>query len=150
MYALIKVLSWPLGEPLGVGYGWAVAGNGYRVGRKQRNVVLDWLLDDKVRAMAVACGVSVNQFIVDLLEREVAGGGDGGVEPGVAGDSAADKRGSGAVGGRGGSGAVGVSAGDGGVTRVGPDWEAILAAGRQSKPVYKVDTVDTDPLEEIA
>ena len=33
---------------------------------------------------------------------------------------------------------------------VGPDWDAIMAAGREVKVVYSVDTVVVDPLEEIA
>lgn len=33
--------------------------------------------------------------------------------------------------------------------KAGPDWGAILAAGREAKTVYKVDT-GSDPLEEIA
>lgn len=130
-------------------YGGAVAGNGYRVGRKQRNLVLDTPLDDRVRAMAVACGVSVNQFIVDVLEREVASGGERGVVPGDAGDSQAGQRRSGAERGRVGSGAVGVGAGDVEQPRVTPDWDRIMAAGRAAKVVYPVDTAP-DPLEEIA
>ena len=112
--------------------------------------MLDPVLDDRVRAMAVACGVSVNRFIVDVLEREVASDGSGGVVAGVAGDSQAGERGSGAERGRVGSGAAGVGAGDVEQPRVTPDWDAILAAGRQVKPVYRVDTVEADPLEEIA
>lgn len=131
-------------------YGSAVAGNGYRVGRKQRNLVLDVPLDDRVKAMAVACGVSVNEFIVRVLEREVASDGSGGVVPGVAGDSQAGQRGFGAERGRVGSGAVGVGAGDVEQPRVSPDWDAIMAVGRQAKVVYPVDTMVVDPLEEIA
>lgn len=137
--------------PLGVWYGLAVAGNAYRVGRKQRNLVLDTPLDDQIRAMAVACGVSVNEFIVRVLEREVAGDGVGGVVPGVAGASQAVQRRFGAERGRDGSGVAGVGAGDGRVAGVSPDWGAIMAAGRRRpEPVYQVDTVEVDPLEEIA
>lgn len=140
----------PLEVPLEVGYGLAVGRNDYRDGLKQRNLVYDRGLDDRVRAMAVACGVSVNQFIVGVLEREVASGGSGGVVPGDAGDSQAGQRGSGAERGRVGSGAVGVGAGDVEQPRVSPDWDAIMAVGRQAKVVYPVDTMVVDPLEEIA
>ena len=127
-----------------------MARNDYRVGRKQRNVVLDPVLDDQVRAMAVACGVSVNEFIVRVLEREVASGGSGGVVPGVVGVAAAVECGCGRVGGRVGSGVAGVGSGDGRVAGVTPDWDAIMAAGRAAKVVYPVDRVGPDPLEEIA
>ncbi len=150
MYLLSSFLSCSPSGPLGVVYGVAVAGNDYRVGRKQRNVVLDLWLDDRVRAMAVACGVSVNRFIVDVLEREVTSSGSGDGSSGVAGGASADQRGFGFGGGRDGSGVVGVGVGDGVEPRVSPDWDGIMAAGRAAKAVYKVDTVVSDPLEEIA
>lgn len=153
MYVCIRSADFCHGSPrgpLGVWYGVAVAGNGYRVGRKQRNLVLDTPLDDRIRAMAVACGVSVNEFIVRVLEREVASGGAGDGASGVAGASTADQCGFGVQRGRDGSDFVGVGAGDGGQPRVSPDWDAIMAVGRQAKVVYPVDTMVVDPLEEIA
>jgi len=89
-----------------------VAGNDYRVGRRQVSFVVDEGLWGAVKAAAALRGLSVTAFVTGLLEDAVV------VEaPVVQGQ---------------------------------PDWESIMAAGRAAKVVYKVDTVEADPLEEIA
>ena len=123
--------------------------NDYRDRMRQRNIILDPGLDRLLVAGAKAAGVSVNRFVVGLIEQEVARGsygdgrrGDGGVEaPGV---------GVGLSGGRVGDGdSVGVS---GSGRRV--DWDGLLEAGRAAKrPVHdSVQPVlgEIDPLDVIA
>lgn len=131
---------------LGVWYGVAVGRNDYRDARKQRNVVLDHALDDRLRVVARERGLSVNEFVVRLIEREVGyGGGDSG-----RGDRSGDQASGGVVGaggGRGGGGdSVGVSAQGRSV-----DWDGLLQAGRRAKARYAEPVLDEpDPLDVIA
>ena len=131
---------------LGVWYGVAVGRNDYRDARKQRNVVLDHALDDRLRVVAKERGLSVNEFVVRLIEREVGYAGDDcgrGDRAGVASSGVAV----GAAGGRGGGGdSVGVSAAGRSV-----DWDGLLEAGRRAKARYEEPVlVEPDPLDVIA
>lgn len=83
-----------------------------------------------VRRLAAASGLSVSEWVADLVVREVQGGGERGVGAGVAVPAEADGGGSGVAGGCGGGDPVGVVAD---VARVIPDWEALLARGRESR-----------------
>lgn len=118
--------------------------NAYRDVRKQRNLVLDRGLDARLVVAARGARVSVNEFVVRLIE-EVCGVGecDG---SGVGGGVAASGGGAGAGGGRVGDGVVvGVSGGSGRSV----DWAAILERGR--RPVQRpVESVEPDPLDVIA
>lgn len=118
--------------------------NDYRDARKQRNLILDHGLDARLVVAAKASRVSVNEFLVRLIE-EVCGVGecDG---SGGGGGVAAEGGDSGSGGGRVGDGVVvGVSGGSGRSV----DWDAILQAGRASKHVKPV-LVEPDPLDVIA
>ena len=131
---------------LGAWYGVAVGRNDYRDARKQRNVVLDHALDDRLRLVAKGRGLSVNEFVVSLIEREVGYGGDDcgrGDSAGVASSGG----GAGAGGGRGGGGdSVGVS-----VAGRSVDWDGLLEAGRRAKAVQVQPVlVEPDPLDVIA
>ena len=122
--------------------------NDYRDRMRQRNIILDPGLDRLLVAGAKASGVSVNRFVVGLIEQEVARGsygdgrrGDGGVEaPGV---------GVGLSGGRVGDGDLERVSGQGGPV----DWQGLLEAGRLAKGrVHSVQPVlgEPDPLDVIA
>ncbi len=121
--------------------------NDYRDARKQRNLILDHGLDGRLVAAARGGRVSVNEFVVRLIEEAVgyAGGDCGrGDCSGVA--SAGDCVG--AAGGRGGGGdSVGVSV-EGGFV----DWVAIVEAGRAAKQPQPrlLEVVEPDPLDVIA
>lgn len=120
--------------------------NDYRDARKQRNVVLDHALDDRLRVVARERGLSVNELLVRLIEREVGYAGDDygrGDRSGVA----ASGVGVGAERGRGGGGdSVGLSAAGRSV-----DWDGVLEAGRRAKAVQVQPVlVEPDPLDVIA
>lgn len=122
--------------------------NDYRDRMRQRNIILDPGLDRLLVAAAKAAGVSVNRFVVGLIEQEVARGsyGDGrrgnsGTQtPGVA---------DGSPGGRGGDGdSVGLPVSGGTV-----DWVSVLERGRAAKLVGAVEPPlfdEPDPLDVIA
>lgn len=121
--------------------------NDYRDARKQRNLILDHGLDGRLVAAAKGERVSVNEFVVRLIEEAVGyAGGDSG-----SGDCAGVASAGGfvgAAGGRGGGGdSVGVSAAGGSV-----DWVAIVEAGRAAKKPQPVllEVVEPDPLDVIA
>jgi hypothetical protein len=115
---------------------------------KQRNVILDPALDQRLVAVARERGLSVNQFVVGLIEQEVARAGFGVGRRGNGG-VAASGVGVGLSGGRVGDGdSVGVS---GSGRRV--DWDGLLEAGRAAKLVGVVEEPlfdDPDPLDVIA
>lgn len=128
-----------------------MARDGYGRGRKQVQVWVSPELHGAMRAAAGADSVTLQGWMVSAFREKVSRDGFGGVESGFAGSAPAVERGSGRAGGRDGADHVGVGAGDGGQPGVTPDWAAIMEAGRAKKePVYLVDTVETDPLEEIA
>lgn len=122
--------------------------NDYRDRMKQRNVVLDPALDQRLAAAARAAGLSVNQFVVGLIEREVAHAGDGDGRRGSAGVAAAGNV-AGSSGGRGGDGyfeRLPVSGGS-------VDWDGLLERGRAAKLAGAVEPPlfdDPDPLDVIA
>ena len=101
--------------------------------------VVEVELHDRVRALAVAGGVSITAFVSQILEEVTCGGvgvGSGdpvvfGAQSGVVGSHSAGGSGSGPVG-----GVVGRTV----------DWDSILAAG--SKPVSQPAVLD--PIEDIA
>jgi len=122
--------------------------NDYRDRMRQRNIILDPGLDRLLVAAAKAAGVSVNRFVVALIEREVDDAGDGagrGSDGGVAAAGVVV----GASGGRG---------GDGNFERVpvqgGPvDWRVLLERGRAAKLAGAVEVPmfdEPDPLDVIA
>ena len=116
--------------------------NRWRAVRRQRNLVLDVVLDERLVLAAKYASMSVNGFIVGLIE-EACDAGDHRRSAGSDGVAAAGDR-VGASGGRVGDGnAVGVSAQGRSV-----DWDAILTKGKTAKvsPV----PVDVDPLDVIA
>lgn len=122
--------------------------NDYRDARKQRNLILDPGLDGRLVAVARGGGVSVNEFVVRLIEEAVSDVGECGGQRGGVGVEASG----------GGSGAVGGRFGDGGVVGVfgglgrPVNWESVLAAGyaaKASQPVL-LDVVEPDPLDVIA
>ena len=121
--------------------------NDYRDARKQRNLILDHGLDGWLVAAARGAGVSVNEFVVRLVEEAVGyAGGDSG-RGDCAGVASAGGD-SGAGGGRGSGGdSVGVSAQGGPV-----DWDAVLEAGRAARKPQPVllEVVEPDPLDVIA
>lgn len=122
--------------------------NDYRDRMKQRNVVLDPALDQRLAAAARAAGLSVNQFVVGLIEREVAHAGDGAGSRGSGGVAAAGFA-AGAVGGRGGDGYLERLPVSGGSV----DWDGLLERGRAAKLVGAVEPPlfdDPDPLDVIA
>lgn len=125
----------------------AVGRNDYRDARKQRNLILDHGLDGRLVAAARGAGVSVNEFVVRLVEEAVGYGGDDcgrGDRSGVASAGG----GAGAGGGRGSGGdSVGVSAAGGSV-----NWNAVLEAGLRAKRPQPVllEVVEPDPLDVIA
>lgn len=121
--------------------------NDYRDARKQRNLILEHGLDARLVAVARAGRVSVNEFVVRLIEEAVGDVGECGGRAG-GGGVASEGGGAGAVGGRvGDGGVVGVSGGAGRSV----DWDAILQAGRSAKPVREsVRVVEPDPLDVIA
>jgi hypothetical protein len=122
--------------------------NDYRDRMRQRNIILDPGLDRLLVAGARAAGVSVNRFVVGLIEQEVARAGDGAGRGSDSGVAAAGNV-AGAPGGRG---------GDGDLERVpvqgrSVDWEGLLEAGRAAKLVGAVDVPmfdEPDPLDVIA
>lgn len=104
----------------------------------------------RVRGLAEAAGLSVSEWLGDLVAREVRVDGDGvdGARSGV--PVAAVGGGSGDRPGRGGSGVAGVGAGD---DRPVVDWDALLERGRERKVVLtgRVSGYrEADPIEEIA
>lgn len=118
--------------------------NRWRAVRRQRNLVLSVELDRLLVSAAKHANMSVNGFIVELIE-ETCNAGDyrrsadrDGVE--AAGDSA-------------GSSGGGVGDGDAvGVSHQGRhvDWDAIFQAGRAKKVLQEKDVVEPDPLDVIA
>ena len=121
--------------------------NDYRDARKQRNLILEHGLDARLVAAAKAARVSVNEFVVRLVEEAV---GDVGEYSGRGDRSRVEAAGDfvGAGGGRGSGGdSVGVSAAGGSV-----DWVAIVEAGRAAKKPQPVllEVVEPDPLDVIA
>lgn len=121
--------------------------NDYRDARKQRNLILDHGLDGRLVAAARGAGVSVNEFVVRLVEEAVGyAGGDSG-----RGDCSGVASAGGVVGAAGGRGSggdsVGVSAAGGPV-----NWNAVLEAGRAARKPQPVllEVVEPDPLDVIA
>jgi hypothetical protein len=115
---------------------------------RQRNVVLDPGLDRLLVAAAGRAGVSVNRFVVGLIEQEVARGGYGDGRRGDGGTSQAGV-GVGLSGGRVGDGDFERVPGAGGSV----DWDALLEAGRAAKLVGAVEEPlfgEPDPLDVIA
>jgi hypothetical protein len=123
-----------------------VGRNDYRDRMKQRNVILDPALDRLLVGAARAAGVSVNQFVVGVIEQEVARAGFG-VGRGSDGGVEASGVGVGLSGGRVGDGDFERVSGSG--RRV--DWDGLLEAGRVAK-VRGVQPVlgEPDPLDVIA
>lgn len=127
--------------------GLAVGRNDYRDARKQRNLILDHGLDGRLVVAARGARVSVNEFVVRLIEEAV---GDG-VDDSGRGDCSGVAASGGVAGagrGRGGGGdSVGLSAQGGSV-----DWGAILEAGRRQKvgSASAAVVVEPDPLDVIA
>lgn len=122
--------------------------NDYRDRMRQRNIILDPGLDGLLVAAARAAGVSVNRFVVALIEREVDDAGDGAGRGSNNGTSAAGSF-VGASGGRGGDGnseRVSVSGGP-------VDWVGVLERGRAAKLAGAVEPAlfdEPDPLDVIA
>ena len=108
--------------------------NDYRVGRKVLHVVVEVELHDRVRALAVAGGVSITAFVSQILEEVTCGGV--GVGSGDSVLSGAKGSVNGAHGAAGGGGSV-----VGGVVGRGVDWDRIL-----TKPV--VEVVVEQPVDE--
>lgn len=127
--------------------GVVVGRNDYRDARKQRNLILDHGLDGRLVAAAKGARVSVNEFVVRLIEEAVGYAGDDCGRGDCSGVEASGG-GAGAGGGRGGGGDfVGVSAQGGSV-----NWNAVLEAGlraKRSQPVL-LEVVEPDPLDVIA
>jgi hypothetical protein len=114
---------------------------------KQRNLILDPGLDRLLVASAKGAGVSVNQFVTDLIAREVSGVGEY-FGRGVGGGGSSEGAGVGVSGGRGGDGAVvGLSGAGGSVV---PDWAAILERGARLKQRSPEPVLEVDPLDVIA
>lgn len=104
----------------------------------------------RVRGLAEAGGLSVAEWLADLVAREVRVDGDGvdGARSGV--PVAPVGSGSGVVTRRDGSASVGVGAGD---DRPLVDWDALLVRGRAAKALEKGRAslyTEMDPIEEIA
>lgn len=115
-----------------------------RSDRAQLSVVLDASLVVNVRSAARSRGMTIAALVERALEVELdgyvesfAGGGDG---------AAVEGGGVGSVGGR--SGERGSVSPDS-RRAVAPDWDAILAAGREKK-IVPVLVPDRDPIEDIA
>ncbi len=126
----------------------SVGRNDYRDRMRQRNVVLDPELDRLLVVAAGRAGVSVNRFVVGLIEQEVARD----CERAERRDSGGTSQAVGFVGSPGGRGSGGdlerVSAQGGSV-----DWDALLEAGRAAKLVGAVEEPlfdEPDPLDVIA
>lgn len=120
--------------------------NDYRDARKQRNLILDHGLDGLLVAAARGAGVSVNEFVVRLVEEAVGYGGDDcgrGDRSGVASAGG----GSGAGGGRGGRGdSVGVPV-------AGRSVDPLMALVRRARLAQHEQApafVEPDPLDVIA
>ena len=115
--------------------------NDYRSGRKVLHCVVEVELHDRVRALAVAGGVSITAFVSQILEEVTCGGvgvrsGDPvvfGAKSGVVGSHSAGGSGSGPVG-----SVVGRTV----------DWDSILAAG--NKPAKEPVVVPDDDWLDIA
>ena len=106
--------------------------NDYRVGRKVLHCVVEGWLHDRVRAAALADGLSITAFVVKVLEGSVDDGVGLGPADCVLSGAAGGVRG---ANGAGGGGGVAV----GGVVGRGVDWDSIFAAG--TKPVVEQGVV---------
>ncbi len=126
----------------------SVGRNDYRDRMRQRNVVLDPGLDRLLVVAAGRAGVSVNRFVVGLIEQEVARAG---ISVGRGSDGGTSQAGVGV-------GLSGGRVGDGDSERVSAaggsiDWDALLEAGRAAKLVGAVEEPlfgEPDPLDVIA
>ena len=128
--------------------------NDYRDGKKVLHLVVEVGLHTAVKCAAADRGMSITQFVSDVLEREV-GDGDFGVGPGSGARASQGGFGAGADSGRGGvADPVEPSVG-----RV--DWDRILAEGIKKKAAAPWTVVEAvadsmenpyrlDPIEEIA
>ena len=122
--------------------------NDYRDRMRQRNIILDPGLDRLLVAAAKASGVSVNRFVVGLVEQEVARAGDGAGRGSDGGTSQAGVD----------VGLPGGRVGDGDLERVpaqggSVDWVSLLERGRAAKLVGAVEPPlfdEPDPLDVIA
>lgn len=123
-----------------------MAGNDYRVDKRQVSFVVDSSLWAAVKGSAAARGWSVTRLVTELLEKEV-GYGDVGIGSG-------DRVGASSQGGA--SGAYGGGSGAGhsfsGAAGRGVDWDSLLEAGKEKKftSIFTGETVTIDPIEEIA
>lgn len=100
------------------------------MGEKRVEGWVSFAVHGHVRRLAAASGLSVSEWVSDLVAREVQGGGERGTGAGVAVPAEADGGGFGVAGGRGGGDPVGVVAD---AARVTPDWDLLLARGRESR-----------------
>ena len=131
--------------------------NAYRADRKVLHVVLDSGLHGAVKSSAVAAGLSITEFVTQVLEKEV-GYGDAGTGSGNRDGAEATGRPNGAYGGGSGAGHSVPSAAGRGIAepaativeRKQPDWDAILASGFAAKSVVRDTMSQRDPIEEIA
>jgi hypothetical protein len=122
---------------------WGVV-NRWRAVRRQRNLVLSVELDGLLVSAAKHANMSVNGFIVELIEEACNAGNY---------RRSADCDGVASSGGNVGSSGGGVGDGDVvGVPSQGRtvDWDAILQAGRAKKTVREPVQVEPDPLDVIA
>ena len=112
--------------------------NDYRSDKKVLHLVVESDLHVAVKLTAATAGVSITEFVTQLLEKEV-GHGDVGIGSGDRVGFASSGGSDGAHGGRG-------SGGDSqsGASGRGVDWDSLLLAGKQAK------FGRVDPIEEIA
>ena len=113
--------------------------NDYRSGRKVLHVVVEVELHDRVKALAVAAGCSITEFVTKVLEKGT--GNDADVRPTDSVSSGAKSSVNGSHSARGGGGSV-----VGGVVGRGVDWDSLLL---KSKPTVVAARL-VDPIEEIA
>jgi len=108
--------------------------NGYREGLKGVQVWLSLALHGQAKAGAAREGLSLNDWVSEAIREKVMRDADAGTGRGLRVAAVADQRGPRSASGGDGSGAARVGSGDvsGPVT---PDWDAIMAAGRASRPL---------------
>lgn len=133
-----------------------MAGNDYRVDKRQVSFVVDSALWGAAKGVAVARGWSVTRLITELLEREV-GYGDAGDGPRDRVGATAESNVDGSHGGGSSRGHSQPSATGRGIaelpaapTSKAPDWDAILASGFAAKTSVRHTVLQVDPIEEIA
>lgn len=120
------------------------------MGEKRVEAWVSLAVHGRVRGLAEAAGLSVSEWLADLVAKEVRVDGDGGDGPRFGVPVAPVGGGVGVVSRRDGSASVGVGAGD---ERPLVDWDALLAKGRESKALVMGRTslyLEPDPIEEIA